>query len=61
MTHRWKALDDSYNFAIDFIPFAERGVIVPQSGGSLNLASFETPLWESWEKKPFGCGPRGET
>jgi hypothetical protein len=21
--------------------------------------SFGTPTWESWDKKPFGCGPRG--
>jgi hypothetical protein len=22
--------------------------------------SFEIPPWESWDKKPFGCGCRGE-
>jgi hypothetical protein len=31
-----------------------------QSPGSLNRDSFETPLWESREKEPFGCKSRGE-
>ncbi len=31
-----------------------------QSCGSLSLGSFETPLWESRDKKPFGCGPHGK-
>jgi hypothetical protein len=26
-----------------------------QSPGSPNWDNFETPLWESWEKEPFGC------
>jgi hypothetical protein len=26
-----------------------------QSAGSPNQDSFETPPWESWDKKPFGC------
>jgi len=26
-----------------------------QSLGSPNRDSFATPLWESWEKEPFGC------
>jgi hypothetical protein len=26
-----------------------------QSPKSLNRNSFETPPWESWENKPFGC------
>ncbi len=32
-----------------------------QSPESPNLDSFETPLWESWEKVPFGCSFRGRT
>jgi hypothetical protein len=32
-----------------------------QSLGSLNRDSFETPPWESWDKKPFGCRCRGKT
>jgi len=37
-----------------------RKVMVPQSRKSPNLGNFETPTWESQDKKPFGCGPRGE-
>jgi hypothetical protein len=39
---------------------SEHGVIVPQSCRSPNLGSFETPLWEFQDKKPFRCRPRGE-
>jgi hypothetical protein len=28
---------------------------------SPNWDSFGTPLWESWEKVPFGCKCAGET
>jgi hypothetical protein len=43
----------------------EQRVIVPQScespnRDSPNCGSFGTPPWESWDKKPFGCGCRGE-
>jgi hypothetical protein len=31
-----------------------------QSPESPNQDNFEIPLWESWEKKPFGCGCHGE-
>jgi len=31
-----------------------------QSPGSPNWDSFGTPPWESWDKKPFGCGCHGE-
>jgi hypothetical protein len=31
-----------------------------QSRGSPNFGDFEIPTWESRDKKPFGCGPRGE-
>jgi len=30
-----------------------------QNPGSPNWDNFETPPWESWNKKPFGCGCRG--
>jgi hypothetical protein len=39
---------------------SEHKVIAPQSCGSSNLGSFKTPLWESQDKKPFGCSPRGK-
>jgi hypothetical protein len=32
----------------------------PQSRRSPSCWNFGTPTWESWDKKPFGCGPRGE-
>jgi hypothetical protein len=32
-------------------------VMVLQSCGSPNLGDFGTPIWESQDKKPFGCGP----
>jgi hypothetical protein len=32
-----------------------------QSGGNSNRDSFETPPWESRDKKPFGCRWRRET
>jgi hypothetical protein len=35
-------------------------VMGPQSHGSPNFGNFETPIWESRDKMPFGCGPRGE-
>jgi len=35
-------------------------VIVPQSCKSPNHGSFKTPPWESQDKKPLGCGCRGE-
>ncbi len=39
---------------------SECGVIVLQSCKSPHLGSFETPSWESRDKKPFRCGPYGE-
>jgi hypothetical protein len=32
-----------------------------QSHRSPNQDSFETPLWESRDQKPFGCRCRGQT
>jgi len=34
--------------------------MITQSPRSLNRDSFGTPPWESRDKKPFGCGCRGE-
>jgi len=51
-THRWKALEESYNFGLDLVPIR---VMNTQSPGSPNRDNFGTPLWESREKKPFGC------
>jgi hypothetical protein len=38
-----------------------QGATKSQSPESLNRDSFGTPLWESWEKEPFGCHSRGWT
>jgi hypothetical protein len=38
-----------------------REVMVAQSFGSPNRDSFGTPLWESRDKKPFGCNLRERT
>jgi hypothetical protein len=32
-----------------------------QSLGNPSWDNFGTPLWESWDKKPFGCSLRGIT
>jgi hypothetical protein len=40
---------------------SEREVMNAQSPGSPNRGNFGTPLWESWEKVPFGCKCDGET
>jgi hypothetical protein len=37
-----------------------REVMHLQSCKSPSYGNFETPTWESRDKKPFGCGPRGE-
>jgi hypothetical protein len=34
---------------------SELGVMSSQSPGSSNRDIFGTPLWESWDKKPFVC------
>jgi hypothetical protein len=42
-------------------PRFEKKVMNSQSLGNPNRDSFGTPPWESWDKKPFGCGCRGVT
>jgi hypothetical protein len=37
-----------------------RKVMGTQSRGSFNFSNFEIPTWESRDKMPFRCGPRGE-
>jgi hypothetical protein len=36
-------------------------VMGPQSYENPNFGNFGTPIWESRNKMPFGCGPCGET
>jgi hypothetical protein len=38
-----------------------REVMMAQSPGSPNQDNFETPLWESRDKEPLGCGRGGAT
>jgi hypothetical protein len=49
--YRWKALNEGYNVFLDLI----------------SIWSLHAKLWRpkvtgvpTWDKKPFGCGPRGE-
>jgi len=39
---------------------SEQRTMLLQSRRSPNRDNFETPPWESWDKKPFGCRCRGE-
>jgi len=65
-THRWKALEKSYNFNSDLVLIRVRGEELWASKvsrvqtGIPNRDNFGTPLWESQEKKPFGCKCGGE-
>jgi hypothetical protein len=61
-----KALESSWGELPDwFRPRPDRRsgreVMMAQSPGSLNRDSFETPLWESRDKEPLGCGRGGAT
>ncbi len=38
----------------------QSGDMSSQSPGTPTRDSFGTPLWESWEKQPFGCSLGGE-
>jgi hypothetical protein len=51
--HWSKALDENYNFALDLIPIGSYG---PAKLQKSNLNSFETPLWESRDKKAIWMG-----
>jgi hypothetical protein len=61
-TRRWKALKEGYKFHLDLVPIEARGekLWCPKVPGVQNRDSFGTPLWESWEKVPFGCKCGGE-
>jgi hypothetical protein len=62
-TYHWKALDEGYNFALDFISIGDLHAklwcfkVVKVS--TLTISGL--PLGSLRTKKPFGCGPRGET
>ncbi len=61
-TYLWKAFDEGYNIFSYLISI--RGLHTklwgPKVAGVLILANFEIPIWESRDKMPFECGPRGE-
>ncbi len=41
-------------------PSLGQEVMNAQSPGSPSRDNFGTPLWESWEKEPFGCSLHAE-
>jgi hypothetical protein len=50
-THRWKAIEESYKFALDLISIQglSRELGTPKVPGVQNRDSFKTPPWESQE------------
>jgi len=63
-TWRWKTLEESYNFGLNLvlIRLGNQEIWAPkvpglQPGQFRN--NFGPPTWESREKEPFGCSPRG--
>ncbi len=61
-TYRWKALDETYNFASDRTSI--RGLLAKLWGSKVpGVPAGEIlglPRESSGREKPFGCGPRGE-
>jgi len=62
-THHWKALKESYKFVLDLIPIRglSKELRTCKVPGVQNRDSFETPPWETQDKKPFGCRHREVT
>jgi hypothetical protein len=62
-TRRWQALGESYKFGSDLVLIRGRGekLWCPKVWGVQNQDSFATPLWESRDKQPLGCGCGGVT
>jgi hypothetical protein len=64
VTWSWKALEESYNFGSDLVAIrlCSRelwALKVPRLQPGHFRDNFGTPTWESREKEPFGCSPRG--
>jgi hypothetical protein len=62
-TRRWKALKEGYKFSLDLVPIGGQGekLWCPKVPGVQNRDNFGTPLWESRDKQPLGCGCGGVT
>ncbi len=62
-TRRWKALKEGYKFGSDLVPIGGRGekLWCPKVLRVQNRDSFGTPLRESQDKQPLGCGHGGVT
>jgi hypothetical protein len=63
-TWRWKDLDEGYNFDSDLVAIRLYSrELWPLKVSGLQPGEFRenfgTPTWESREKEPFGCSPRG--
>ncbi len=54
----WQGLQISYSIHCNWRSSLQ--VMRPQSCKSPICGNFGTHTWESQDKKPFGCGPRGE-
>jgi hypothetical protein len=61
-TCSWKDLDKGYKlwFRPHLHQRSAHKVMRLQSRGNPSIGNFGTPIWESWDKKSFGYGPRGE-
>jgi hypothetical protein len=61
-THCWKALNESYNFASDFVPIENLNVkLWPHKVARVpTLVILGLPFGSPGTKKPFGCSPCGE-
>jgi len=61
-TYYWKALNESYNFALDYTSI--RGLFAKLWGSKVVRVPASTisgfPLKSLMKEKPFGCEPRGE-
>jgi hypothetical protein len=62
-THRWKALEESYNFGLDLIPIGglSKKLQLPRFPGIQTGTISGLLLGSLGTKRPFGCGCHGET
>jgi hypothetical protein len=57
VTYHCKALNKGYIFALDLIPI---GALYTKLWGPKIVGIPILAIWESQDKKPFGCGLRGD-